>query len=130
MNIIWIRIRYAKWWIYIIFGQHYPSLSLLSTLLLSHWEEIPKDTTPLHVPEKQWNGPSTPIKLGSAFTDMPLGASSFDRIIHENKGAFCFPINATFASFLRYFGFTLSELAGRSFKSLGNDPLMHPDGWK
>ncbi|KAJ6473154.1 arylamine N-acetyltransferase 1 [Mycena sanguinolenta] len=107
-----------------------PSLSLLSTLFLSHLEQIPKDTSPLHVPEAQWNGPSTPIKLGSAFTNMPLGASAFDRIVHETKGAFCFSINATFASFLRYFGFTVSELVGRSFKSLGNDPTTHPDGWK
>ncbi|KAJ7672256.1 arylamine N-acetyltransferase 1 [Mycena polygramma] len=107
-----------------------PSLSLLSTLFLAHLEQIPKDTSPLHVPEGQWNGASTPIKLGSAFTNMPLGASAFDRIVHENKGAFCFSINATFASFLRYFGFTISELVGRSFKSLGNDPLTHPDGFK
>ncbi|KAJ6544327.1 hypothetical protein B0H19DRAFT_1170358 [Mycena capillaripes] len=107
-----------------------PSLSLLSALFLSHLEQIPKDTSPLHVPEEQWNGPSTPIKLGSAFTNMPLGAASFDRIVHENKGAFCFSINATFASFLRYFGFTVSELVGRSFRSLGNNPLTHPDGWK
>ncbi|KAJ7695849.1 arylamine N-acetyltransferase 1 [Mycena olivaceomarginata] len=90
-----------------------PSLSLLSTLFLSHLEEIPKDTSPLHVPEEQWDGPSTPIKLSSAFTNMPLGASAFDRIVHENKGAFCFSINASFASFLRYFGFTISELVGR-----------------
>jgi hypothetical protein len=107
-----------------------PSLSLLSTLFLSHLEEIPKDTSPLHVPEEQWDGPSTPIKLSSAFTNMPLGASAFDRIVHENKGAFCFSINASFASFLRYFGFTISELVGRPFKSLGNDPTTHPDGWK
>ncbi|KAJ7166049.1 arylamine N-acetyltransferase 1 [Mycena filopes] len=107
-----------------------PSLSLLSTLFLSHLEQIPKDTTPLHVPEAQWKGPSTPIKLGSAFTNMPVGISSFDRIVHENKGAFCFSINASFAGFLRYFGFTISELVGRSFKSLGNDPSTHPDGYK
>ncbi|KAJ7469838.1 arylamine N-acetyltransferase 1, partial [Mycena galericulata] len=107
-----------------------PSLSLLSTLFLSHLEQIPKDTSLLHVPEEQWNGPSTRIKLGSAFTNMPLGTSSFDRIVHENKGAFCFSINATFASFLRYFAFTVSELVARAFKSLGNDPLKHPDGWK
>jgi PAS domain-containing protein len=107
-----------------------PSLSLLSSLFLSQLEHIPKDTSPLHVPEAQWTGPSTPIKLGSAFTNMPLGVSCFDRIVHEHKGAFCFSINASFASFLRYFGFTVSELVGRSFKSLGNDPLTHPDGWK
>jgi hypothetical protein len=39
-------------------------------------------------------------------------------------------INAAFAAFLRTFGFRVSELVGRTFKSLGNDPLTHPDGWK
>ncbi|KAJ7499872.1 arylamine N-acetyltransferase 1 [Mycena latifolia] len=107
-----------------------PSLPLLTTLFLAHLEQIPKDTTPLHVPEEQWHGPSTPIKLSSAFTNMPVGASAFDRIVHEHKGAFCFSINATFAGFLRYFDFIVSELVGRSFKSLGNDPTVHPDGWK
>ncbi|KAJ7260581.1 arylamine N-acetyltransferase 1 [Mycena rebaudengoi] len=107
-----------------------PSLSLLSTVFLSHLEEIPKDTSPLHVPEERWSGPSIPIKMGSAFTNMPEGASAFNRMVHENKGAFCFSINPTFASLLRYFGFSVSEVVGRSFKSLGNDPRTHPDGWK
>ncbi|KAF8173758.1 hypothetical protein K438DRAFT_1849925 [Mycena galopus ATCC 62051] len=107
-----------------------PSLSLLSTLFLSQLEQIPKDTSPLHVPEAQWGGPSTRIKLSSAFTNMPEGVSALNRVVRENKGAFCFPMNATFASFLRYFGFTISELVGRAFKSLGNDPTTHPDGWK
>ena len=39
-------------------------------------------------------------------------------------------INATFSSFLRVFGFRVSELVGRTFKSLGNDPLTHKDGHK
>ncbi|KAJ6615460.1 hypothetical protein B0H10DRAFT_1801372 [Mycena sp. CBHHK59/15] len=107
-----------------------PSLDLLSALFLSNLEQIPKDTTPLHVPEEQWAGSSTPIKLSSAFTNMPLGVSAFDRIVHENKGAFCFSINATLAAFLRYFDFVVSELVGRSFKSHDNDPTTHPDGWK
>ncbi|KAJ7815983.1 arylamine N-acetyltransferase 1 [Mycena olivaceomarginata] len=56
---------------------------------------------------------------GARIHQHAAGASAFDRIVHENKGAF-----------LRYFGFTISELVGRSFKSLGNDPTTHPDGWK
>ncbi|KAJ7196940.1 arylamine N-acetyltransferase 1 [Mycena pura] len=107
-----------------------PSLELLSRLLLSQLEEIPKDTGPLHVPEEQWHGPSTPIRMSSAFTNMPLGMASLDRIVRDNKGAFCFSVNPTFASFLRYFGFTVSELVARPFKSLDNDPRTHPDGWK
>ncbi|KAJ7054679.1 arylamine N-acetyltransferase 1 [Mycena amicta] len=107
-----------------------PSLELLSQLLLAQLEEIPKDTGPLHVPEEQWAGASSPIKLGSAFTNMPLGVASLNRIVSENKGAFCFSVNASFASFLRYFGFAVSELVGRSFRSLNNDPRTHADGWK
>ncbi|KAJ7213253.1 arylamine N-acetyltransferase 1 [Mycena rebaudengoi] len=107
-----------------------PSLSLLSTVFLSHLEQVPKDTSPLHVPEGQWTGPSTPIKLGSAFSNMPEGVSAFDRIVHDNKGAFCFSVNPTFASLLRSLGFDVSEVVGRTFKSLGNDPRTHPDGWK
>jgi len=68
-----------------------PSLELLSKLLLSQLEEIPKDTSPLHVAESQWTGPSTSaIKLSTAFTNMPEGISAFDRIVKQKKGAFCF----------------------------------------
>ncbi|GAA5967373.1 hypothetical protein JCM21900_000349 [Sporobolomyces salmonicolor] len=106
------------------------SAELLETLMLAQLEHIPKDTSPLHVPEKQWDRPNTPIKLGSAFTGMPESVSSFDRIVKCRKGAFCFAINASFSAFLRVFGFRISELVGRTFKSLGNDPLTHADGWK
>ncbi|KAJ7618513.1 arylamine N-acetyltransferase 1 [Roridomyces roridus] len=107
-----------------------PSLELLSTVFLAHLEQIPKDTSPLHVPESQWSGPSTPVNLGSALADgMPLGSRAFDRIVHEHKGAYCFAINATFAGLLRTFGFTVSELGARACRSLGNDPLTHADGW-
>ncbi|KAF7293202.1 Peptidase-S9 domain-containing protein [Mycena chlorophos] len=107
-----------------------PSLDLLSTILLAQLEQVPKDTGPLHVPENQWTDASASIILGSSFTNMPLGIAAGNRIITENKGAYCFAINATFASFLRAFGFTISELVARSFRSLNNDPRTHPDGWK
>lgn len=66
-----------------------PSLELLSKLLLAQLENIPKDTSPLHVPEEQWNIPG-PIKLSSAFTGMPEGTNAFERIVKQRKGAFCF----------------------------------------
>ncbi|KAF7297410.1 Peptidase-S9 domain-containing protein [Mycena indigotica] len=106
------------------------SLELLSQILLAQLEEIPKDTGPLHVPEEQWAGPPTPIQLGTSFSNMPLGVASLHRIVEETKGAFCFAVNASFAALLRAFGFTISELVARSFRSLNNDPLTHPDGWK
>lgn len=67
-----------------------PSLELLTTLMVSHLEHVAKDTSPLHVPEEQWDGPSTPIKLSSAFTNMPESTGAFDRVVRQRKGAFCF----------------------------------------
>jgi len=66
-----------------------PSFELLSKLLLAQLENIPLDTSPLHVPEADWEV-SKPIKLSSSFTGMPEGISAFERIITEKKGAFCF----------------------------------------
>lgn len=67
-----------------------PSFDLLTRVLVSHLEQVPKDTTPLHVPEEQWDGPSTPIRLSSAFTNMPESTGAFDRVVLQRKGAFCF----------------------------------------
>ncbi|TNY21742.1 arylamine N-acetyltransferase 1 [Rhodotorula diobovata] len=108
-----------------------PSLDLLRRVMVAHLEQVAKDTSPLHVPEEQWDGPSdTPIKLSSAFTNMPESTSAFDRVVVQRKGAFCFAINALFAALLRSLGFRVSELAGRTFKDLGNDPTERPEGWK
>ncbi|TKA55044.1 hypothetical protein B0A53_02519 [Rhodotorula sp. CCFEE 5036] len=109
-----------------------PSLELLSKLLQSQLENVPKDTTPMHVSESQWTSQDEhePIKLTSALTNMPEGTIAFDRIVKQHKGAFCFAVNPTFSAFLRVFGFRVSELVGRTFKNLNNDPLTHPDGWK
>ncbi|GAA5992485.1 hypothetical protein JCM10908_000843 [Rhodotorula pacifica] len=112
-----------------------PSLSLLSQLLQSQLENIPKDTTPMHVSEAQWSSSTDedddePIKLTSALDNMPEGTIAFDRIVTQHKGAFCFAVNPTFSAFLRAFGFRVSELVGRTFKNLNNDPLTHADGWK
>jgi hypothetical protein len=44
-----------------------PSLSQLSTVLLAHHEQIPKDTSPLHIPEADWKGdPDADIVLGES----------------------------------------------------------------
>ncbi|GAA5839692.1 hypothetical protein JCM11251_002563 [Rhodosporidiobolus azoricus] len=107
-----------------------PSLELLSRVKQSHLEQVAKDTSPLHVKEEQWYGPNIPIKLSSNYSGMPESTGSFDRIVKQRKGAFCFSVNATFAALLRALGYRVSELVGRTFKSLGNDPLTHADGWK
>ncbi|GAA5875628.1 hypothetical protein JCM8547_000892 [Rhodosporidiobolus lusitaniae] len=107
-----------------------PSCDLLKRVMVAQLEEIPKETSPLHVPEADWEGPNKPIVLGSCHSKMPESLLSFDRTIRQCKGAFCFSINSTFAAYLRTLNFTVSELVGRTFKSLGNDPLTHADGWK
>ncbi|GAA5912798.1 hypothetical protein JCM6882_000430 [Rhodosporidiobolus microsporus] len=107
-----------------------PSLELLARIKQTHLEQVAKDTSPLHVKEDEWYGPNVPIKLSSNFPGMPESTAAFNRIVKERKGAFCFAVNATFAALLRTFGFRVSELVGRTFKSLGNDPLTHQDGWK
>lgn len=113
--------------------QQPPSLDLLARLLQSQLETIPKDTTPMHVAEQLWqpgSDPATPISLTSALDNMPEGILAFDRVIRQRKGAFCFAVNPTFSAFLRAFGFRVSELVGRTFKNLNNDPVTHPDGFK
>ncbi|KAK4704944.1 hypothetical protein P7C70_g1261, partial [Phenoliferia sp. Uapishka_3] len=106
-----------------------PTLQLLSTLFLAQLENVPKDTSPLHVPVAAWSGPSAPIVLGSSFEGMPVGALAHDLIVKSRKGAFCFSINATLAAFLRYFGFRVSEMVTRCYKQLGENPETHPLGW-
>lgn len=107
-----------------------PSHSLLSTLILAHLEQVPKDTTPLHVPAENWTM-STPIKLGGSSSGMPFGVAAFSRVIDQNAGAFCFGLNPTFASLLRAFKFRVSEVAATSIllEARGRDPRVSPEGW-
>lgn len=110
-----------------------PSHALLAQLLQSQLENIPKDTTPMHVAEQLWSDEANdaqPIRLSSALDNMPEGTHAFDRVVRQKKGAYCFAVNPTFCAFLRAFGFRVSEVVGRTFKNLNNDPLTHPDGWK
>lgn len=106
-----------------------PTLSLLSTVLLAHHEQVPKDTSPLHVPESDWQSP-TPIILGSSFGGMPVGVDAYEGIVRKHRGAFCFGLNPSFASLLRTLGYRVSEMVARCYQALGNDPRTHELGWK
>ncbi|KAK4053166.1 hypothetical protein OIV83_001901 [Microbotryomycetes sp. JL201] len=106
-----------------------PSLELLAELQLKHLENVPKDTTSLHVKEDEWNG-SRAITMASAWGGMPQpGDAAFERIVTQHRGAFCFTTNSLFARLLRSFGFRVSECVSRCYKALGNDPRVHPEGW-
>lgn len=59
---------------------------------------------------------------------MPLGVLAYKRVVEEHKGAFCFALNPTFSSLLRFFGFRISELVTNCYQRLGNDPKTHEDG--
>ncbi|KAI5477185.1 hypothetical protein MNV49_006629 [Pseudohyphozyma bogoriensis] len=90
-----------------------PSLELLSKLTLAHYEEVPKDTSPLHVKPEEWSKKQR-IVLGSNFAGMPIGE------------------NPTFASLLRAFGFRCSEMAVNSIllEARGQDPRTSELGWQ
>lgn len=94
-----------------------PSLPLLQQLFTAQNQSVPKDTSPLHVPEADWTSAphETPIVLGSALGEMPVGALAWERIVEGGKGGFCFATNGTFARFLRAWGFRVSEMATRCY---------------
>ncbi|KAM0749611.1 arylamine N-acetyltransferase 1 [Meredithblackwellia eburnea MCA 4105] len=107
-----------------------PTLFLLTSLYHAQNEQIPKDTTPLHV--SSWSVPDeTPITLSSGLGSMPVGKDAIGRIVRGQAGAFCFGTNASFASFLRWWGYQVSEVAARCYlgRRTGEDPTVHPDGW-
>lgn len=107
-----------------------PSLDLLTQVHVAHHEQVPKDTTPLHISENTWSQPSTPIvQLGSYPDGMPLGAAAFDRIVNKHRGAYCWAVNLTFATLLRSLGFRVSEMVSWYYKPHGKDPSVAEEGW-
>lgn len=63
------------------------SYELLDEIFLAQLERVPKDSSPLHVPQKDWEGdPAKDIVLGSSFAGMPVGSKAFERIVTRRKG--------------------------------------------
>ncbi|KAJ7818194.1 arylamine N-acetyltransferase 1 [Mycena olivaceomarginata] len=100
-----------------------PSLELLSEVYQAHHENVPKDTTIMHVPKAAWKGASEPIVLQSGLYSMPLRTAAFERIVNHHAGGYCWANNPTFAALLRGLGFRVSEVAAKVFKNWANlDP--------
>jgi arylamine N-acetyltransferase len=96
-----------------------PSLDLLRQLQSSHMLAVPFESLTVHVPS--WQDLDADITLGGGETTH-LGEKSYRRIVELKRGSYCFGINGTFASFLRYFGFRVSECAARVFTNQMKDP--------
>lgn len=78
-----------------------PSLSLLAQVLLAHHLAVPYDTSSLHVPNSDWNGPSQPIRMGEG-GGMELDTrGNFERIVERHRGGFCYSLNTAAAALLR-----------------------------
>ncbi|KAJ7741492.1 arylamine N-acetyltransferase 1 [Mycena olivaceomarginata] len=100
-----------------------PSLELLSEVYQAHPENVPKDTTIMHVPKAAWKGASEPIVLQSGLYSMPLRTAAFERIVNHYAGGYCWANNPMFAALLRGLGFRVSEVATKVFKNWANlDP--------
>ncbi|KAK4706012.1 hypothetical protein P7C70_g185, partial [Phenoliferia sp. Uapishka_3] len=104
-----------------------PSLDLLAKLLLAQQTTTPYDTSALHVSKEDWNGPNRPIVLGGGKEMMELGKGNFNRIVGRQQGGFCYALNGAFSSFLRGFGFSVSEVGARVYLHRGKDPKE--EGW-
>jgi arylamine N-acetyltransferase len=96
-----------------------PSLDLLRKLQCSHMLAVPFESLTVHVPS--WHDLDAEINLGGGETTH-LGEKSYQRIVDLKRGSYCFGINSTFATLLRYFGFRVSECAARVFTQQMQNP--------
>ncbi|GAA6027179.1 hypothetical protein JCM8097_002460 [Rhodosporidiobolus ruineniae] len=96
-----------------------PSLDLLRQLQPAHMLAVPFESLSVHVPD--WSDLDAEIFLGGGET-VHLGAGAYRRIVELRRGGYCFSLNSTFAAFLRYFGFRVSECAARVNGKQRQDP--------
>ncbi|GJN89304.1 hypothetical protein Rhopal_002284-T1 [Rhodotorula paludigena] len=104
-----------------------PSLDLLRQLQSAHILAVPFESLTLHVPD--WHDDDAEIHLGGGHP-VRLGNDAYNRIVRLRRGGFCFSANSSFAAFLRYFGFRVSECAGRVFSFQRKDPAEAGYSWE
>lgn len=104
-----------------------PSLDLLRQLQSAHILAVPFESLTLHVPD--WHDDDAEIHLGGGHP-VGLGSDALNRIVRLKRGGFCFSANSSFAAFLRYFGFRVSECAGRVFSFQRKDPAKAGYSWE
>ncbi|GAA5824164.1 hypothetical protein JCM11251_001549 [Rhodosporidiobolus azoricus] len=96
-----------------------PSLDLLRQLQSTHILTVPFESLSVHV--RDWHDFEAEIHLGGGET-VKLGEEAYRRIVELKRGGYCFSLNSTYAALLRYFGFRVSECAGRVFSEQLKDP--------
>ncbi|BGP16115.1 hypothetical protein JCM10213_007505 [Rhodosporidiobolus nylandii] len=104
-----------------------PSLDLLRQLQAAHMLSVPFESLSVHVPD--WHDLEAQISLGGGET-VKLGEGAYRRIVELRRGGWCFTLNSSFASLLRYFGFRVSECAARVFMHQRKDPTEVGWDWE
>ncbi|GAA5899295.1 hypothetical protein JCM6882_009306 [Rhodosporidiobolus microsporus] len=104
-----------------------PSLDLLRRLQSTHILTVPFESLAVHV--RDWHYLDAEIHLGGGQT-VALGEGAYKRIVELKRGGYCFSLNSTYAALLRYFGFRVSECAGRVFSEQLKDPAEVGWDWQ
>ncbi|GAA5996303.1 uncharacterized protein JCM10292_007521 [Rhodotorula paludigena] len=106
-----------------------PSLELLSRILMAHMCTVPYDSSAIHVPREAWKADEAREIRWREGPGMELGCGNFERVVLRRQGGYCFALNQLAASFLRGFGFRVSEVGARVFLHRGKDPKEHGYWW-
>lgn len=105
---------------------HEPSLELLDQLQTAHLLAVPFESTSVHV--KNWQDDEAMIEVGGGET-VALSEGAFRHIVVLKRGGYCFSLNGTFPSLLRWFGFRVSECLAK-VNSIRKDPEVHGVEWE
>lgn len=103
-----------------------PSLSLLNKLQAAHLLAVPFESTTIHV--KDWYDDDAEIEIGGGGT-VALAEGAFNHIVKLRRGGYCFSLNGTFPSLLRWFGFNVSECLAK-VNSIRKDPEVEGVDWE
>jgi N-hydroxyarylamine O-acetyltransferase len=103
-----------------------PSLDLLRRLQSAHLISVPFESTSVHV--KDWKDDEAEIELGGGET-VRLSEGAFNHIVSLRRGGYCFSLNGTFPSLLRWFGFNVSECLAK-VNAVRKDPDVHGVDWE
>jgi len=103
-----------------------PSLELLRQLQSAHILSVPFESTSVHI--KNWHDDEAEIELGGGET-VPLAKAGFRHIVELNRGGYCFLLNGTYPSLLRWFGFRVSEVLAK-VNMIRKEVELHGVDWE
>ncbi|KAA1064207.1 N-terminal acetyltransferase [Puccinia graminis f. sp. tritici] len=112
----------------------------LRTLHLNHILNVPFDTTSIHLPAKWWTMESTNTEEQAITLDRknrkinPELVSvycdhTFNNIIKERRGGYCWSLNSCFARLLLSLGYQVSQLPARVYNHRNQDPKEAGYSW-